>query len=245
MQTQLDQCPVGMLVVENPRRARVGELAPGELPPEMLDLGTLIEMLADPAFDIESEYQRVFGLVMSKQCPPYETEYYRQTFSVFRSQMLTDIAGFYSAFGLEPSRDRPDRQDHISLELEFMAWLIAATSHPRREGDSSGAEICLEAQRRFFGKHLGLWAPAFAFVLRRRADDKTRGVRESSFYAALADALAALIHVDRLLLGISPPNELGAPRRPDDVDAGSDEGCAAAGSLPVINPCGAGCAADD
>lgn len=227
-----------------------GDLAPGELPPEQFDLRPMIDMLQNPALDIESGFQQVFGLIMSKQCPPYETEYYPQTFSVFRSQMLADVAGFYRAFGLEPSRDRPDRHDHIALELEFMAWMIARTERSRRLSKLGLAQtdICFAAQRRFFEKHLAWWVPAFARVLRRRADasigdsDQTR-----TFYGELATALAALIHIERYLLDVPPPEDLVAPRSTEDAEPGCDQCCAAAGSLPVIGQCssGRGCPSDD
>src|SRR5262249_45823836 len=70
----------------------------GELGPEQLDLAPLLRELREPAVDRDAEYDRIFGVVFSKECPPYETEYHTTTDVFFRSQQLADIAGFYRAF---------------------------------------------------------------------------------------------------------------------------------------------------
>ena len=43
--------------------------------------------------DLTAEYDRVFGLVPCKECPPFETEYHRGTEPFFRAQQLADVAG--------------------------------------------------------------------------------------------------------------------------------------------------------
>src|SRR5262249_3835122 len=105
-------------------RATAVPLGFGELPPEHLDLGPLLGALHQSADGLETEYQRVFGLVLARECPPYETEYHSSAEPFFRSQQLADIAGFYRAFGLETSQAEPERLDHLALELEFLAVLL-------------------------------------------------------------------------------------------------------------------------
>ena len=105
------------------------QLAPGEVSPENLDLAPLVEAANVPRPQLVEDYTQVFGLVVSKECPPYEVQYCPQTFSVFRSQHLADIAGFYHAFGVAPGRDAPERVDHLACELEFLAWLVAKERH--------------------------------------------------------------------------------------------------------------------
>jgi TorA maturation chaperone TorD len=209
------------------------ELAPGEIAPDQLDLEKLLAFLK-PHTGMLAEYQQIFGLTISKKCPPYETEYCPQTFSVYRSQQLADIAGFYRAFGLEPSRDLPERHDHLALELEFMAWLIA--KELRAGDDPDKIASCREAQKRFFADHLAWWVPAFALALRRRAD-RIPGVDRitsppQSIYGAIAQALASFISMERALLGIAPPTDLMMPQETADSDPACDECCAAAS----INP---------
>jgi TorA maturation chaperone TorD len=209
-------------------------LSPGELHPQNLNIEDALHILDTHRQSLAAEYQRIFGLVSSKDCPPYETEYCPQTFSVYRSQQLADIAGFYLAFGIEPSRTCPERHDHISLELEFMAWLIAKEEHARSASSRDGIEksaTCRDAQRRFFAEHLSWWVPAFARALRLKAEgnanDAPGDVAARTFHGCLARNLAAMIAVERALLRVPPPDELVAPRPTEEgaLDCGACVPC--------------------
>jgi len=202
------------------------ELAPGETPPAEFGLAPLVEALRLPRARLEEDHLRVFGLVVSKECPPYELQYCPQTFSVYRSQRLADIAGFYRAFGVETGRDAPERADHLACELEFLAWLVAKERHARSEqGDEwiERAQVCRDAQREFVTEHLAWWVPAFAHAL----GDRARALDPLPvLHAALAEALAGFVPLERALLGIAPPDELMHPQ-PDQDESGADSeaGC--------------------
>lgn len=200
-------------------------LAPGERAASALDLRPVQEFFERTAEHFEADYQNTFGLLMSKECPPYETEYCLQTFSVFRSQELADIAGYYKAFGVEPSTDQPERQDHIGLELEFMAWVIGKAIHADQSesaASAENAEICRETQRKFFEKHMAWWIPAFCAALERKVDavaEKAGGASGAkSFYGCVARSLTAFIALERSNMNIEPPTEL-VESRPDTDDA--------------------------
>jgi TorA maturation chaperone TorD len=208
------------------------ELAAGESSPESLDLLPL-GIRARGEGTIE-DHSRVFGLVVSKECPPYEVEYCPQTFSVYRSQRMADIAGFYRAFGLTPGRDMPERVDHLACELEFMAWLVAKERYAlEQEGGEwdERARTCQDAQRGFFAEHVAWWVPAFAHALGQRAHATDP---PSLFHVALAQALAAYIPIERNLLGIEPPAELVRPH-PDEEQVGDCQASCGAGQTTPQN----------
>ena len=174
--------------------------------------------------DLERDHVRVFGLVVSKECPPYEVQYCPQTFSVYRSQQLADIAGFYRAFGVEVGRDAPERVDHLACELEFQAWLVAKQRHAlSRSGEEwiERAALCREAQATFVEEHLAWWIPAFARALARRSESLDPVPR---MHLALARALASFVPLERAALGVAPPRILARPRadRDESADACSD-----------------------
>jgi TorA maturation chaperone TorD len=175
-------------------RASPAALGFGELPAEDLDLAPLLALAARPRAERTAEYDRVFGLVPSRECPPYETEYHAAAEPFFRAQQLADVAGFYRAFGLEPTRGRPERPDHIALELEFMAFLLAKK---RLAADADQVVVCAEAEAAFFRDHLAWWVPSFATGLRRKA--------EGGLYTAVAQVLAALMPGERSRYGVPPP----------------------------------------
>jgi TorA maturation chaperone TorD len=197
----------------------------GEFPPSALDPASLIARLPGSADELNAEYESTFGLLVSSDCPPYETEYIDSKFSFQRSQELAEIAGYYQAFGLQPSDRHRERQDHLSLELEFMAVVIGlemrAAAQPAGDpaaGNHGAREriiVCREAQARFLGDHLAWWVPALARLL-----DLLHG---DGFYAASARLLAALMPVERALLGVPAKSGGAQPHsleRPEEC-----EGC--------------------
>lgn len=198
------------------------DLAPGESAPSTLRLTDLVEALQEPRERLEQDHVRVFGLVVSKECPPYEVQYCPQTFSVYRSQRLADIAGFYRAFGLAPGRDAPERADHLACELEFQAWLVAKERHAVGQGGESWEEraaLCRGAQRSFAEEHLAWWVPAFAHALL----DRTRNLDPPpKLQVALAGALASYVPIERAVLGVPAPDVLVRAQL-DEAD--SLEGC--------------------
>jgi TorA maturation chaperone TorD len=217
----LASCATDLLRGEAQAEPDPASLAPGELGPEDLDLTRLVTCLQQHAEALRAEYDRTFGLVIPKECPPYETEYYPAKETFARSQQMADAAGFYRAFGVEPSADRPERPDHLALELEFMAFLLmkkrlAVASAQTNAEAAEQIEVCERAERDFFGDHLAWWVPAFATGLARKAD---RG-----YLRALARALAALIAAERHRLGVPTPHR---PTQPSLIEQPDEQsGCA-------------------
>jgi len=195
------------------------QLLADERGPHELDLMPVGRELAAPREEIARQHREVFGLLVAKNAPPYETEYCRSTLTFYRTQQLADIAGFYLAFGLEPNRDDPERQDHISVELEFMARLIQKELAAAGPGQ---AEICRDAQQKFLADHLAWWAPAFARLLRSASD---------GLYGALGAVLAAFIAGERTTFRLGPADEL-AETQPEP-DAPEEESCCEA--MPTVS----------
>lgn len=192
----------------------------GELSPAALDPDFAFSLLPGSSDALNAEYEATFGLLVSSDCPPYETEYIDSKFAFQRSQQLAEIAGYYQAFGLQPSDQHRERQDHVSLELEFMAVVIGlelfASARPAGDPEASQrATVCREAQMRFVTDHLAWWVPALARLLALLHGD--------GFYAASARLLVALLPIERALLGIAPTTAGAQPHtleRPEEC-----EGC--------------------
>jgi TorA maturation chaperone TorD len=171
----------------------------GELAADQLDLRPLLKELRRPQKELIAEYDRVFGLVPARECPPHETEYHTNADTFFRAQQMADVAGFYRAFGLETAHETPERPDHVALELEFMAFLLTKRRLALAAGGGGDdqARVCDEAMRAFFVDHVIWWLPSFATGLRRRAE---RGP-----YVAASRILAAFLPLERKRFGVTPP----------------------------------------
>lgn len=208
------------------------ELGLGERLPAEANAAQLTDWLALTPMQREPVHQRIFGLVVSKICPPYETEYCAWKDTTHRSQELADIAGFYRAFGLQTSRSAPERADHVSLELEFIALLNEKQRLATLAADDEHADICRNARTAFLRDHVTWWMPTFGRLLEKRAQDVSQACEEhlahAQYIAGVARLLCAWVAVERALAGIAPVRRIigpsVAPQEPE-ADCGSCGSC--------------------
>ena len=140
--------------------------------------------------------EHVFLFDRQVRCPPYESAYAEAPRMAGKSAELADVAGFYTAFGLTPADARPDMEDHIAAELEFMSALALKEAYALAEGDADGVAVTRAAQVTFLTDHLGRWAEAFAGSLRLATP--------IPYYAAAAGLLAAWVPAEVAALGATP-----------------------------------------
>jgi DMSO reductase family type II enzyme chaperone len=138
----------------------------------------------------------VFLFDRQVRCPPYESAYGEAPQMAGKSAELADVAGFYAAFGLAPAAARPDMEDHVAAELEFLSVLALKEAYARAEGDADGLEVIRRAQVTFLTDHLGQWAEAFAHRL--------TAATPLPYYAAAADLLAVWTLTEIATLGATP-----------------------------------------
>jgi TorA maturation chaperone TorD len=151
--------------------------------PEVLDrLGTdghlsdqarrLLKVLdAETLPDLTRQHERTFGHAVQGAAPPYELEY-GEEHSHRQPQELSDIAAFYTAFGLTSAASSHERVDHIATECEFLHYLLYKQACAVDEDATEQAQVCEAATRRFLADHLGRWGPAFALRLTRAAGEE-------------------------------------------------------------------------
>ena len=181
-------------------------LAPGEQPPSELCVKSILIHLPSSSEEMNSKYEQTFGLLVSSQCPLYETEYIDSKFVFQRSNGLADLNGFYAAFGLKVSDDRPERSDHIVLELEFMAHLIGLERAAAEVDTPDWIDrrlVSHDAQASFIREHLAWWVPALSRLLGR--------VDPDGFYGSVGTFLGALLPIERSLFGLPVPTRGAAP----------------------------------
>ncbi len=106
--------------------------------------------------EIKSEYLNIFDV--GRKISPYETEYITEKLSR-KPFELSDIAGFYRAFGLRVNEVMRNKEalDHISIELEFMAILEWKEQYALENGQEENAKIVKNAKLKFFKEHLAKW----------------------------------------------------------------------------------------
>ncbi len=162
--------------------------------------------------DLEDLCQSVFGHTISKEFPPYETEY-GQMHLFQQTDFLADLAGFYRAFGVEV-KERVERVDHISTELEFLYLLTLKEGHALERGQTEQAGICRDAQVSFLEAHLGRWAVVFAQQVERKHPENA--------YGAAAGLLFDFIGAEGVALNIQA-DSVPDFSRGESLPAGSNE----------------------
>jgi DMSO reductase family type II enzyme chaperone len=148
---------------------------------------------------LQSSFRRLFGHTARGGIPAYETEYGED--SLFQPpQEMSDLSGFYRAFGLMLRPSERERIDHISSECEFMLFLARKEAYALVQGDASMLAETRRASRLFLWHHLGRWAPAFG----GRLAQGDRG----GFYGTLGELLAAFVTQECARVGVPAGPEL-------------------------------------
>lgn len=141
----------------------------------------------------EGEYNRLFRTQV--MCSPYESEYDPMA-STRKGQLMADIAGFYTAFGLKLSESQKELPDHIGVELDFMGLLLQKEAYARLNGWEEKAGICADAARKFLREHLGGWVFSFCGGLEKSAGP--------GLYRPLAGLLRGFMESELKELGVEP-----------------------------------------
>lgn len=181
----------------------------------------LLNRLTPDAFDdFHHTFVACFGHTVRGDCPMNEIEYGDiKADPLFQPHRLADLGAFYAAFGLEMTPDAAERQDHISIELEFMSVLAAKEAYAlEHQLEDEHAAVCREAQKKFLREHLGRWTPAFSRRLARMAGGTALG--------ALADFTREFITQDCTRFKVTPGSE-DLLLRP--IDESSESLCASCG----------------
>ena len=125
------------------------------------------------------------------QAPPWES-FHRTEEKLMFSHHTVEVRAFYERFGLVSERKDQEPEDHIGLELEFMAHLCERHGACLRRSDLEEASLTLQAQRDFLSEHLLTWAPQFCQDVCRCA--------QSDFFVGMADLTEGFLTWDHCFL---------------------------------------------
>ncbi len=122
---------------------------------------------------------------------PYESVYTSPE-RLLMQEARDAVLANYRRESLQRAADFRGPEDHVALELEFMAHMCRRTAAAMGRGERQAALACLDRQREFLNRHLLRWVPAFCRDVRRLAG--------TDFYRGLARFTADFLRVDRELL---------------------------------------------
>jgi len=172
--------------------------------------------------EVREGYLRIFGMVASGAVAPYEVEYEAKTNVFFRTQQLADIAGFYRSFALDAVPG--ERSDHISIEAEFLQYLLERKIAARQLGHGREKVSLLDdVFLKFFREHFGRWATSFARGLYALAQERGN----DRFYTAAATFLELLTNAEARRLKLPEPalRVSNVVDLSSEAEASCDNGC--------------------
>ncbi len=143
---------------------------------------------------LKEEHLRLFVGIDKIPAPPWESVYFSEKRLTFQQQTF-QVREWYNRFGLQLERIDQEPDDHIGLEMVFVAQLAILAVKAASEGKQETVAEFIQAQRDFLTDHLLLWGPVWAKVVKKEA--------VTEFYCGLAHlthgallAAAALVEVD-------------------------------------------------
>jgi TorA maturation chaperone TorD len=137
----------------------------------------------------------LFGHTARGPVPPYETEYGEDS-PWAPPREMSDLGGFFRAFGLRLDPGARERQDHIACQCEFLLVLARKEARALALGDAALARATASAARVFLRDHLGRFAPAVGTALAR--------LDPGGFHGALGRLLVAFVAAECARTGVTP-----------------------------------------
>ncbi len=148
--------------------------------------GLKIGLEANPD-QLSADYARLFVGPFAIAAPPYGSVYLEGKRQLM-GDSTHDALRRYRAAGLEIAGDFKDAPDHITVELEFMSFLIFKAIEASINSNTEETVHYLKKQKSFLEDHLGAWIFEFADAVVKAA--------ETAFFQNLANATAAFLKND-------------------------------------------------
>jgi TorA maturation chaperone TorD len=140
---------------------------------------------------LAAEYASLFLNVGRNPVHLVESVYLGENHLLYEKQYF-DTIRIYQIYGFKKKASFHEPEDHVSIELEFMAQLCDLTALSIEQGKEDYTIDYLKNQREFLETHLARWVSQLAKNLKRAS--------RNDFYLALADLLDGFVMTDRLLV---------------------------------------------
>ena len=121
------------------------------------------------------DFNRLFVGPGEMLAAPWESVYRSKTKLTFQEPTL-QVREIYERFGVQAPAIHREPDDHLGLELAFVATLSDLVTQATAKDDATQPTRCFEAQKDFLRDHLLAWAPACLALVEKHAEtDYYRG----------------------------------------------------------------------
>lgn len=148
----------------------------------------------DARTDLAVDYARVFlaaGTYEGDAACPYESIYTSED-GLLMQEARDEVVGLFAAWGAGVDKCVHEPEDHVSFELDFMAYLADRAAEALASGDEKLCARALTSSREFAQRHLLNWFDAWG--------KRIVACAEQPFYPALFKITRAYVREDVALL---------------------------------------------
>ena len=122
---------------------------------------------------------------------PYESVY-TSARRLLMGDARDEVVALYRAAGKDKAADWKEPEDHVALELEFVAYLCEKAAEALDAGDEDGAYALTVQQGNFLYDHVENWVPMMLDDLEKFA--------KTSFYQGLCKLTRGMLAYDRAVV---------------------------------------------
>ncbi len=108
---------------------------------------------------LAADYARLFLSINKVPAHPSESAYRDGT---MMQHSRDEVLKTYWSFGVDKKREFTEPEDHIAVELSFVAYLCERAIEALKNKDTKETKRCLQGQKDFLEKHLIKWMPKLA-----------------------------------------------------------------------------------
>jgi putative dimethyl sulfoxide reductase chaperone len=156
-------------------------------------------LAAETFTGLRTDYFALFVGVGKVLAPPWESVYFSVERLLFQEQTL-QVRAWYRRFGLELEKLNKEPDDHIGLELSFLAHLAGLGLQAVESGDEDKVQEIVAAQRDFLSQHLLRWASKWNELVQQHA--------QLDFYKGIALLVHGAVRSLASRLDLSVPLEV-------------------------------------
>lgn len=140
---------------------------------------------------IRRDQDLMYGITASAKVPPFESVHRSDEGLVFEEQTL-EVRQQYRALGLQAPRLNREPDDHIGLELNFLAHCCLSAITAMEQGAASAAERYVAIGAEFTRDHIDQWAPQMLSAAEEQAETQWLKGLEQLTLGALEEWNSAL-----------------------------------------------------
>lgn len=146
---------------------------------------------------IKQDHLHLFIGIDKVLAPVWESVYFSEKRLVFQEQTM-QVREWFSRFGLQAEKINKEPDDHIGLEILFIAHLVSLALQAIENDDQISLDEILQAQREFLSDHLLRWGPAWAKLVKQHAaTDFYRGIAHLVHGSLLAIAESLQVEMQK------------------------------------------------